>query len=375
MLIVCILLEDGLTSRLSPASTVVILCYYFSSLWLIWKSSVQAGSVAGTVTGTLIGLVLLPAFASYFSRIERARAFAQVYCAVTAVLSASSAITMLLAIGGFTIKLLTFPIGTWSASLLFPFTTTVSQVSFFGFYFDRFTGIGREPGWMGMHSALAWTLWPHAFRGSLVSRVGRFACIAGVLTSGSTAGFGVFVVAVAMSLLISRRRSEGALRGYSRIVFGGAALGIAAWLAVFAPQYGLQAKQSVNSDSLEGRALATDAGLRALTEFSLGEQSFILTPNVNLIAGASVTGWPFFVLSVLGLLLPLAFVSHKGAALPPLVVIFLTMLLAQPIGGSHGVYILVMLVCAVADGDATRGVLWRGSHPTWAESSLANHRL
>lgn len=104
----------------------------------------------------------------------------------------------------------------------------------------------------------------------------------------------------------------------------------------------------MNNVSLTGRNLVTADGWHALANFSLGEPSVNYAPNVNLIAGSSVGGWPFFVLALCALLLPLVFTRHRMLAMTPIAVITLTMLAAQPISGSHAVYVLVMLACAAA---------------------------
>ncbi|MDF2045934.1 hypothetical protein P2P98_07150 [Microbacterium sp. Kw_RZR3] len=361
LMLVGIPLFDWTHARLSPATVVVITTFVGGGMWATLRAGELGFDAGPYANGLVTGMVILIAFGLYLGRPDRARAFGRVLLYLIAIMSLFSAITLLMAVSVGVVQIATVSIGNLTSSVLFPFTPTLSRISFFGVPIDRALGIGREPGWWGMYAAFGWALWPAVMPKTLLSLAGRTITAVGVLTSGSTAGFGVFIVAVAFTLFFSGRRDSSPLSTYLRWTAGAIALAIAAWVAVYAPQFGLAAKSDINNVSLEGRNLATSEGLHALAQLSLGERSTIYSPNVNLIAGVSEGGWPFFVLGICALLLPLALTRHRAIAMPAMLVVFLTILLAQPLTGSHAVYLLVMLSCAIADGA-----------PPIAQSSSAN---
>ena len=87
----------------------------------------------------------------------------------------------------------------------------------------------------------------------------------------------------------------GAITGWPCIGQGGA-IGGAAWVALYAPVLGLAAKQTSNETSLDERADATAAGLRALTTTPLGGQGTEKQAGINLISDVAVNGLPFVLL-------------------------------------------------------------------------------
>lgn len=203
---------------------------------------------------------------------------------------------------------------------------------------------------MAMFAAAAFFLWPLAFRGSPVLTFLRLLLIGGVLTPISTAGFGVFVVVAAIAFLLSPGATTIGAKA-SRWLVGAVAVGFAVWVALYAPVVGLEAKANQNALSLNERNAVTQAGIDALTNLSLGEPSEARVANINILASAAENGWPYVVLMTLALLLPLAFTNWRRAA-PPVLVVFLSLLLSQPPGGSIGAYIIVVLACALADDRA-----------------------
>lgn len=352
--LVAILLLDWTSARLSWSTIVVVAAFIGGAMWATFRASELGANTAPYVSGLSIGVIILLSFGFYLGHPDRARAFGRVLLYVIAIMSLSSAITLAMALTTGVIPIAVVPIGDLNSTVLFPFTPTLSRVSFFGVPIDRALGIGREPGWWGMYAAFGWAIWPALMPRTTISRAARLVTATGVFTSGSTAGFGVFIVVAAFTLFFTGKPNSSIATVYIKWTLGIMALLAAVWVALYAPQFGLAAKSDLNNASLEGRNLATSEGVRALAELSLGERSTTYAPNVNLVAGASEGGWPFFVLGLCALLLPLAFTSNRSVALPPMLVVFLTIFLAQPLVGSHAVYVLVILSCAVADGGRAR---------------------
>jgi hypothetical protein len=174
--------------------------------------------------------------------------------------------------------------------------------------------------------------------------------LAGLVGTLSTAGFGVFVVVLALDLVL-RPRGGIALTGFLRQVGGLAAIAGAGWLAVDAPVLGLNAKQTTNETSLAERQDAASAGLRALTESPLGGLGTEKQAGINLVSDIAVNGLPFVVLVTLTLLVPPFLAPGRGAtpvgrALPVALVVFLTLLLSQPAAASTWAFALVAVACA-----------------------------
>jgi hypothetical protein len=171
--------------------------------------------------------------------------------------------------------------------------------------------------------------------------------LAGLVGTLSTAGFGVFVVVLAVDVFLRPRGPIGPL-GMVRQIGGLGAMAGAVWLALEAPVLGLAAKESTNEASYDERSDATAAGLRALTEHPWGGHGTESQAGVNLISDIAVNGVPFVVLAGAALLVPpfLTRSAGSGRGTAVALVVFLTLLTSQPAAASTWAFLLVVLALA-----------------------------
>jgi hypothetical protein len=335
----------------SPAVPVVV-CLGLAYLWLMVQAAATDPSTLGRPA--LQGLALTAggvAAVAVVCRQEAGRlALARAFVIVIVVLCASYAVTVLIwaATGVGDGVLLTLRIGTAPEAqpVYLPFTPSLGTQSVFGTVFPRFTGLGREPGWMAMYCAAAY------FLTDLVgyrSRWLKLLVVVGLIGCISTAGFGVFVVAWAYHHFLRDRGTGISVAGFLRQVSGIAAVLVAAWLAVAAPVLGLAAKTTQNATSLDERQLATEAGLRALFSTPLGGTATEVQGGINLVSDIAVGGLPFVLLVCAALLLPLSRRRGTGGhANVVVVIVFLTMLTSQPAKDSTWAFALVAIAASLA---------------------------
>src|SRR5690606_34274918 len=89
-------------------------------------------------------------------------------------------------------------------------------------------------------------------------RLIRAVLLGGLLGTFSTGAFAVVVVMFAVGNFLRSGMSP------LRHAFGLAVLGVAGWAAIYAPILGVAQKERLNSESLEARAVSTQAGVDAL---------------------------------------------------------------------------------------------------------------
>jgi hypothetical protein len=175
-----------------------------------------------------------------------------------------------------------------------------------------------------------------------------------MLGTFSTAGFGAFVVALAIGWLFPGSNRKYPLRSnvgfhYFRDLFKLACLGLALWVAVYSPYFGLISKQSYNAASLDERRVRTQAGIDAILSAPFGTRTSQANEAINLIAAIAPFGLPFPFIVVSALVLPRiigrGFV-HGTAA--PIFAIFATLLLSQPALDSTFIFVLIALVYELA---------------------------
>ncbi|WP_018333401.1 hypothetical protein [Actinomycetospora chiangmaiensis] len=296
--------------------------------------------------GSLVAAVLV--FSDPRSRLAVGRGFVVILCLV----GASWLVTALWwAVAGVgTGQIAMIPVGTVGPQPVYlPFTISYSSSAVFGTDVPRLTGIGRESGWMAMYCAAGWFL---AQAVGYRSWVVKGLILAGLVGTLSTAGFGVFVVVLAVETFLLPRGGVR-LGGFLRQIGGLGAIGGAAWVALYAPVLGLQAKQTSNQTSLDERSDATAAGVRAITTKPFGGQGTEKQAGINLISDIAVNGLPFVLLITAALLVPLLLVRTspgvRGRAAPVAFVVFATLLLSQPAAASTWVFVLVALALACDD--------------------------
>jgi hypothetical protein len=231
------------------------------------------------------------------------------------------------------------------ATLFFPFTPSFGTQTIAGVTFPRFTGLGREPGWMGMYCAVAFLIWGRVGKPRMI---GRAVLLAGLLGTFSTAAFGAFAVALGVAWIARSALQKNPALHYFGLLFKLAFLGAALWVAIYAPVVGFADKASYNAVSLDQRTQATNAGIAALTEHPLGGVFGGQQEAINLVAAIAPFGIPFALIVVAALLLPRIGHPAKHLTTAPIFVVFVTLLLSQPAGDSTFVFLLVPLVYGVA---------------------------
>jgi hypothetical protein len=323
----------------------VVFWLFLAYAWLAATASDE--TIRPVIQSVVLTVGVTAAAAVVLADQRRARFFAKLFLTVLLGLTASWVITAgLWVVGGIGAgRILQFRLpGSFWQALYFPMTLTTSVIDVLGITLPRFSGLGREPGWMGMYLAFAFFLLP---------RVGwrkarwRLLCTLGILGTFSTAGFGVFVVVLAFEGFLRTRRASSLLADYMRRLLGLSLLTGAAWLAVNAPVLGLAAKGQINEISLSERSAATAAGWDALWRAPLGGEATVRLSEINLIAAIASAGLPFVICVVAALLLPR--VSHQARSLTsaPITVLLLTLATAQPAKDSTWVFVLAVTAYAL----------------------------
>jgi hypothetical protein len=357
--------STGAAPARAPGLTIpVVACLGLAYLWLMIQAAATDPKLLGlpAVQGLVLTAGGVGAVAVVCRQEASRRLLARAFVVVIAALCASYVVTALIwAVTGVgSGVLVSLHIGTAPElqPIYLPFTPTLGVQSVSGTVFPRFTGLGREPGWMAMYCAAAY------FLADLVgyrSRRLKLLIVAGLIGCISTAGFGVFVVAWAYHHFLRDRGTGISVANFARQVSGIAAVALAAWLAVAAPVLGLAAKTTQNATSLDERQLATEAGLRALVSSPLGGTATEVQGGINLIADIAVSGLPFVLLVCAALLLPLLGRRRAGGSSNVIVVIvFLTLLTSQPAKDSTWAFALVAIAAALGapavapESDTTR---------------------
>lgn len=337
-----------------PGASVVI-CLCLAYLWLmVQAAATNPGPNAGSTiqglfltAGSVLALVLVCQQPQI--RLAVGRAFVIVLLAMCASLLVTALIWLVAGVGSGEIGAVRIGTVTAAQPVYFPLTLTQGVQTVFGVELPRFTGLGREPGWMAMYCGVGYFL---------ADMVGmrrwwvRPLLLIGLIGCISTAGFGVFVVALAYHAFLRDNGDGIRLGGYLRQLFGLCAVAAAVWVATAAPVLGLSAKQTQNETSLDERQQATVAGLRALTEHPLGGHQTETQGGINLISDIAVSGLPFVLLICAALLLPMSVRGALGRySSAPIVIVFLTLLLAQPPKDSTWAYAVVVLAAMLRKPD------------------------
>ncbi|WP_433783416.1 hypothetical protein ACQPX6_25500 [Actinomycetospora sp. CA-101289] len=376
-----LLRRERVPARPVPAVPVLVGFLALAYLWMVGHGAMvfAPGRINGLFQDVVLTVGSLVAFALVLADPRARRAVVRGVVVVTVVVCAGWVVTaMIWAVAGIgAAQIGTVPVGTYEPQpVYFPFTITYSTFDVFGQAVPRLNGFGRESGWMAMFCAASWFL---ADAAGYRARWVKVLLLAGLVGTLSTAGFGVFVVVLALDLFL-RPRGGIALTGFVRQVGGLVAIAAAGWLAVAAPVLGLNAKQTTNETSLAERQDAAAAGIRALTESPLGGLGSEKQAGINLVSDIAVNGLPFVLLVSLTILVPPLLAPGRGAAplgraVPVALVVFLTLLLSQPAAASTWAFALVAVACA-AEGltDAERAApgspLLARWHRRWAGPSV-----
>lgn len=325
-----------------PAATLIV-CVGLGLLWpLLRDVAFQPSAVSQQIQGVLVTVGSMLAIFVVCAEPRARVAVARGFVILVAVFSASYVVTALIwTLGGVgSGQIGTFPVGDYGAQpLYFPFTPTVSEQVVFGTVLPRFTGLGREPGWMSMYCAVAFFLTDA--RGVGGRKLKPF-LLAGLVGCLSTAGFGVFVVAWAYQRFL-RDRGEISMANYLRQLLGLGAIALAVWLAISAPVLGLSDK---NDTSFNAREAATDAGVRALYDNPWGGDYDIPDGGINLISDIAVAGLPYVLLVCVGLLQAVIRSGPRHPGNVIILVILVTLIASQPSRDSAWAFGLVVLACA-----------------------------
>jgi hypothetical protein len=287
---------------------------------------------------------------------RRARITAKFFLILLLGFAASWAVTAnLWLLGGVgTGRILQFTLpGSFTQTIYFPCTLTTGYTQLSGMTLPRFSGLGREAGWMAMYLAFAFFLLP---------RVGwrktkwRLLCVLGIAGTVSTAGFGVFVVVLAFEWFLRTRPVSSLLVDYLRRLSGVWLLAGAAWLAVYAPVVGLAAKRQMNEISLSERSAATAAGWHALWNTPLGGDAADRIGGVNLIASIAAAGLPFVICVIAALLSPRIWHQARPLSSAPIMVLLLTLATSQPAKDSTWVFVAAAMAYAATSAPANAEV-------------------
>jgi hypothetical protein len=231
------------------------------------------------------------------------------------------------------------------AMVYFPFTPCFGTQTVAGITFPRFTGLGREPGWMGMYCAVALLVWGRVGKPRWF---GRAVLLAGLVGTFSTASFGAFAVALGVAWIARSALQKDPVRHYFGLLFKLAFLAAALWVAIYAPVLGYASKGDYNAISLAQRQASTNNGLAALTEHPLGGVYGGQLDAINLVAALAPFGVPFALIVIAALLLPRIGHPAKHLTTAPIFVIFVTLLLSQPAADSTFAFVLVALIYGLA---------------------------
>jgi hypothetical protein len=333
----------------NPATPVVV-CLGLAYLWLMIQAAATHPLMLGRPAeqGMVLTAGAVLCVAIVCREPSTRLALAKAFVVVIAVFCALYVVTVLIwvATGVGNGVLVSLDIGTSGINPIYlPLTPTVGIQSVFGTVFPRFTGLGREPGWMAMYCAAAYFM---ADAVGLRSRRLKALFLVGLVGCISTAGFGVFVVAWAYHVFLRDRGTGISVAAFLRQLSGILATILAIWLAVTAPVLGLAAKTTQNVTSLDERQLATEAGVRALLTSPLGGTATEVQGGINLISDIAVSGLPFVLLVCGALLLPaLGMRGHGRMGNAVIVIVFLTMLTSQPAKDSTWAFALVAIAASL----------------------------
>lgn len=345
----------GLDNRRGTPLRSVYLWLGISYGWLLFQAVfLRSGNPVPLIAqGALIVVASVVAAAVVLADERRRMIVGRGFVIIVAVLCASYTVTagIWLAAGIGAGQVTSISVGSLAgkAPVFFPFTTTAGTQTVFGIRLFRFTGIGREPGWMAMYAAFAYFLAPRVGLSrwwlKLILLVGLLGCV-------STAGFGVFLLVWAYEAFVRPRQTGPSFTAYLRQLFGLGAVSGAAYLAVTAPVLGLAAKHDQNAVSLQDRAVATQRGWDALFTAPLGGGGGVTNSGINLVASIAGPGLPYVLLVAAALLLPRR--THRAVALTtaPVAVLLLTLITSQPPGDSTWVFVAVLVVYAVTQPPA-----------------------
>jgi hypothetical protein len=356
--VAALLRRERVRARPVPAVPLLVGIVAVAYLWMIGHGATvfAPDRVRDLFQDFVLTVGSLVALAVVLADARARRAVARGFVVITVLVCASWVVTALFwGVAGLGAgQITTVPVGAVEPQpVYFPFTISYSTSDVFGVDVPRLTGFGRESGWMAMFIAATWFLTDAVgYRARWI----KVLLVAGLVGTLSTAGFGVFVVVLALDVFL-RPRGGIALRGFLRQLGGLVAIAGAGWLAVDAPVLGLNAKQTTNETSLAERQDATDAGIRALTESPLGGLGSEKQAGINLVSDIAVNGLPFVVLVSVAILVPAFLSPGRGAdpvgrAVPVALTVFLTLLLSQPAAASTWAFGLVAVACA-AEGLTT----------------------
>jgi hypothetical protein len=323
----------------------VVLWLVLAYAWLVVTASDE--DIRPVIQSVVLTIGVTAAAAVVLADQRRARIAAKLFLGVLLGLAASWVVTAgLWVVGGVeTGRILKFTLpGSFAQTVYLPFTFTTGVTHLSGMTLPRFSGLGREAGWMAMYLAFAFFLLP---------RVGwrkarwRLLCVVGIAGTMSTAGFAVFVVVLAFEWFLRTRPASSLFTDYVRRLAGLWLLAGAAWLAVNAPVLGIAAKRQINEVSFSERSAATAAGWHALLNTPLGGEAANRIGGVNLIASIAASGLPFVICVIAALLWPR--VSHQARPLTsaPIMVLLLTLATSQPAKDSTWVFVLALMAYAV----------------------------
>lgn len=200
----------------------------------------------------------------------------------------------------------------------------------------RLLGLGREPGMGALFIGWSYFAIPADWRLRMPIRA---VLLVALLLTQSTAGVALFAAAWGLQVLRGGKVRALATRfAISLMVLGGLLL------AALAPEFGLLEKVDSGS-SFSDRWAATANGIHALFSTPFDAATEVPMASINLIAGIAATGLPWFVLMCTFFVLPVVRSRITDWQQYAALLVFGTVLLAQPALDSTGILALTLVSC------------------------------
>ena len=330
-------------SRAPHSLRSVLLWVTLSGAWVVMLSTEHPAIDGAAAWRSLEALVAVVGAAVLTLRSPRRRLwFSRSVVLVMAAFCASYCLTFALwlkdgfgshVVGGITVR------GYGIEPVFFPLTPTSGVTVIHGHLIPRLLGPLREPGLF--QAVLIWSFF-------MLHRLGlqrpwlRILILVGVVATQSTAGLGILLVVWVLTGILMKDH-DGPRISPLRHVAGLFVLVGALYVAVFAPAFGVHAKQEVNAASIDDRWSNTRAGLTTLVEAPLGRDytDFSANVGINMLARTTIVGAPGLAFALLAFGRPMSLSGRRKEAVAAGLPLFLTAAVAQPVMDAPAYFVLL----------------------------------
>ncbi|GAB6898368.1 hypothetical protein JCM9957A_14580 [Kineosporia succinea] len=237
--------------------------------------------------------------------------------------------------------------------LYLPWTLTNGATSAFGgITMPRLVGFMREPGLMA--PMFIWAIYVAGRLKMRNTRLLQLLLFLGLLGCQSTAGFAIWVVLAVCTSVIGDAPQKKNFR-VTRQFLGMALLIGGVWLAIFAPVWGLKAKEEINPGSISDRTTTAVTGITQIDQHFWGAAPQGLeNVGINLLSETHRIGGPGLLLALAAYFVPILVARRKSDAAKLIVPLAVTALVAQPVSGAPTWWILVLVAGALDDREHDR---------------------